>query len=105
MALSQRENVKIDSVEITTPLQSVVLKIYLNDLLYFKSRNVRLEFISLSLEQSVFILTPLSPDIKHCKQNAQQTQISSNRMWLVGAVVIKVLYTKISWSCKDSLVL
>lgn len=64
-----------------------------------------LDFISLSLEKSVFILTPLLADIKHCKQNAQQTQIISNRMCLVGAVVIKVLYTKIYWSCKDSLVL
>lgn len=64
-----------------------------------------LEFISLSVKKSVFILTPLLADIKHCKQNAQQAQISSNRMWLIGAVVIKVLYTKISWSCKDSLVL
>lgn len=49
-----------------------------------------LEFISLSLEKSVFILIPLLPAIKHCKQNAQQSQISSNRMWLVGAVVIKM---------------
>lgn len=63
-----------------------------------------LEFISLSLEKSVFILISLLPAIKRFKQNAQQSQISSNRMWLVGAVVIKVLYTKISWSCKDSLV-
>lgn len=63
-----------------------------------------LEFISLSLEKSVFILISLLPAIKRFKQNAQQSQISSNRMWLVGAVVIEVLYTKISWSCKDSLV-
>lgn len=88
-----------------TALQFVVLKIYINYLPYFKSRNVMLEFISLSLKKPVFILSPLVPDIKHYKKNPRQTQIISNRMWFIGAVVINVLYTKISWSYKDCLVL
>lgn len=57
----------------------------------------------LLFKKEVVILIHLLPEVKHCPQNAQLTQIGSNRTWPVGPLVIKVLDTGVSLSCKDSL--